>query len=157
LSKHNYSQYSSNKKTPTGNNSDDKSTLIVDDLVPETKKVVDAAKPPEPTIVRETVDTVKLPKTVTGVVANCTKLNMRVAPVVDAEIVTVTGVVANCTKLNMRVAPVVDAEIVTVIEAGTKVFIDVAKSTDEWFSVRIGNNSEGYNGYCMKKFIDARL
>ena len=122
MSKHNYSQYSSNKKTAAGNKSEDKSTMTV----------VEPSKPTEPVLVRETVDTVKLPKTV-------------------------VGSVANCNKLNVRVAPVAGAEIVTVIEAGTKVIINVAESTDEWFSVRIGNNAEGYNGYCMKKFIDARL
>lgn len=80
-----------------------------------------------------------------------------VEPVKPVKPKTVTGTVANCAKLNVRVAPVVGAEVVTIIEAGTKVIVDVAKSTDEWFSVSIDNGTEGFNGYCMKKFVETSL
>ena len=70
---------------------------------------------------------------------------------------TVTGTVANCTKLNVRTKPSLTADVVTVITAGEKVTINVDKSNREWFCVAVDNGEHGYNGYCMKKFITAKL
>lgn len=50
----------------------------------------------------------------------------------------VIGVVCNCEKLNIRVAPNKDADIVTVIRKDTQVTIDEAKSTDDFYAVENG-------------------
>lgn len=114
MPKHNYSQYA-NKK----NDNDD----MTGDWVTPTYTAV------EPELVVETVETVELPKKVTGVVNNCARLNVRSKP--DAT-----------------------ADVVCVLNAKFEVEIDVTKSNDEWFSVC---TAAGIEGYCMKKFVDARL
>ena len=115
MSKHNYSQYSNknqqNKPKP------------IDNPVP--KPVSDV----KPVLVKETVETVAIPETIEGVVANCAKLNVRVAP-----------------------NPM--ADIVCVLDAMSEIEIDVSKSTDEWFKICTAIGAEGY---CMRKFIDAHL
>lgn len=75
-----------------------------------------------------------------------------VAPVVEAvpEIPAI-GVVANCSKLNVRIKPAAGAQVVTVIDAGTQVEIDESKSTAEWYKVIVPTVNEGY---CMRKFIN---
>ena len=109
MSNHNYSQYSERKKT-------EPETPIVE---PEVKLDV----------VEETVETVTLPETVTGTVANCSKLNVRAK--------------ADAT-----------ADVVCVIDVGSEVEINVAKSNADWLSVC---TVTGIEGYCMRKFVDARL
>lgn len=66
----------------------------------------------------------------------------------------VTGVVANCNKLNVRRKPEAGALVVSVINAGTVVEIDEAKSTADWYKVIVPAVNEGY---CMRKFINANL
>lgn len=80
-------------------------------------------------LVEESVETVALPETVSGIVINCTKLNVRAEP-------------------NMT------AEVLCVLDASSEIEIDPAKSTSEWVSVC---TAVGIEGYCMRKFIDARL
>ena len=123
MSNHNYSQYS-NKKNNNQNHNHSNPNL---NKIPE----VAIVEPPKPVVnlVEETVETVKLPETVTGVVANCGKLNVRVAP-----------------------NPM--ADIVCVLNAQTEVVINVAESTDDWFSIC---TAAGIEGYCMRQYIDARL
>lgn len=125
MSKHNYSQYSK-KKHDEGKSCVKKDDfLIIDDLVetPATKET------PEIKMVVETVDTVALPKTI-------------------------TGFVTNCSKLNVRVEPSIDADVVCVLNSATEVEIDLDNSTDEWFSIC---TAAGIDGYCMRKFINAKL
>jgi SH3-like domain-containing protein len=86
-------------------------------------------RPDEVKMVVETVDTATLPKTV-------------------------KGVVAHCTKLNVRSEPSITAEVVCVLDARSEVKIDVSKSTSEWLSVCTASGAEGY---CMREFVDARL
>lgn len=62
----------------------------------------------------------------------------------------VMGVVANCKYLNVRTQASADATVVAIIEAGTEVLVDKAKSTDAFYSVQI---SSKIKGYCMKKYI----
>lgn len=79
------------------------------------------------------------------------------APVVEAptpQPAIVTGVVANCTKLNVRAKAAADAAVVCVINAGTEVTINIKKSKEEWFKVK---TVAGVEGYCMRKFINANL
>lgn len=62
----------------------------------------------------------------------------------------VTGVVANCAKLNVRNTPKLGGEIVGVLDAGSEVEIFVDESTDTFFKVKTGD----IEGYCMKMYID---
>jgi SH3-like domain-containing protein len=103
-------------------------TAIPEVEVEETAAVIENVEP-EIQIMEETVETVTLPETVTGTVVNCGRLNVRVAP--------------NAT-----------ADIVCVLNVAAEVEINLAKSTDEWFSVC---TATGVEGYCMRKFVDASL
>ena len=115
MSKHNYSQYSGNKN----HNKPDKSRVAA-----SAAPVTSAVKPME-----ETVETVTLPKRVTGVVVNCVRLNVR-------ENVTV------------------DSDIVCVLNAGSEVEIDIDKSPENWFYVY---SAIGAEGYCMRQYIEAHM
>lgn len=66
------------------------------------------------------------------------------------EIESTKGVVANCKKLNVRQNPFPTAPIVKVINEGTAVEIDDENSTINFYKV----SGKGFDGYCMKKFID---
>lgn len=124
MAKRDYSKYS-NKKNEEINQEDDI-------LTPEVEVEVDAPEvkmEPEVETVEEPVEAVPAPKTVKGVIANCSRLNVRVAPNAGA-----------------TVACVLDAKAV--------VEIDMTKSTDEWFSIC---TAAGTEGYCMRKFVNARL
>jgi uncharacterized protein YgiM (DUF1202 family) len=125
MSKHNYSQYSNKKNaTPVAPVDEPEVSEVIAEVVTEPAPEV------EPVV--ETVDTVKLPETV-------------------------TGVVVNCAKLNVRTEPSITADVVGVISAMSEIKIDTNKSVAEWFYVSVDNGKHGYNGYCMKKFVDARL
>ena len=63
----------------------------------------------------------------------------------------VTGIVANCARLNVRKKPNADAEVVCVIDRSTKVLIDETKSTKNFYKVCAEIGAEGY---CMKQFIE---
>lgn len=124
MSKHNYSQYSK-KKHDEGKSCVKKDDfLIIDDLV-ETP----AKETPEIKMVVESVDTVALPKTV-------------------------NGFVSDCNKLNVRVQPDIEADVVCVLDHATEVVICLDDSTDEWFSIC---TAAGIEGFCMRKFINAKL
>ena len=69
---------------------------------------------------------------------------------VEEAVVTLRGVVTGCTKLNVRVAPVMGATVVCEIARNAKVNVYPDKSTDEWFSVC---TEAGIEGFCMKQFI----
>lgn len=126
MANHNYSQYSNNSKKNGGKKNPvaEVETKVDEVTASEVKMEV------EPVI--ETVETKEVPKTV-------------------------TGTVANCTKLNVRTKPSLTADVVTVITAGENVTINVDKSNREWFCVTVDNGTTGYNGYCMKKFVTAKL
>lgn len=66
------------------------------------------------------------------------------------------GVVDNCDKLNVRFEPNVKSEVACVIAKGTKVVVEKSGSTKDFYkvhSVDDGNATEGFNGFCMKKYI----
>lgn len=109
-SKHNYSQYS--KKTAPN---------IPPSSAPEVKM--------EPELVKETVDTITLPKNV-------------------------NGVVVNCSKLNVREEPSIESAVICVLDVMSEIEIDVTKSDNEWVKV---HTVTGVEGYCMRKFVDAHL
>lgn len=135
MAKHNYSQYSNNKKNPTTET--ETKDIIVEDVSVETKapevkmevESKDTTKTTKPAVMHETVETKEVPKIV-------------------------TGTVANCAKLNVRTKPSLTADVVTVVDAGTKLTINIDKSNREWLCVATDN---GDKGYCMKKFVAAKL
>lgn len=96
---------------------------------PEAVEVVEAVTPAPVSEVVETVETMTPPKSVIGTVANCLKLNIRVKPAVTAD--------AMC-----------------VVDMNSKLTIDPANSSDEWLAVTTVN---GDKGFCMKKFVNAKL
>lgn len=124
MSKHNYSQYSNAKKYD--NKSNDEEMVEHDNPIKHADFVeeVDAVK-----MVEETVKTVPIPKTI-------------------------NGVVSNCTKLNIRKDPSVHAEILGVVDADSEMKIDMDKSNDKWFYV---STAVGIDGYCMRDFVNAKL
>lgn len=123
MSKHNYSQYSDKKKT---SNNQPKPNKVVTSTVPMNSS---PEVKMEMELVQETVDTVTLPKTV-------------------------SGVVVNCAKLNVREEPSADAEVVCVLDVMSEIKIDATKSDNEWFKIC---TASGVEGYCMRKFVDAYL
>lgn len=62
----------------------------------------------------------------------------------------ITGVVANCVKLNVRVIPEQYGKIRCVLNESSKVQIDEKESTDEYYKVY---TESGIEGYCKKEFI----
>ena len=119
MSRHNYSQYSK-QNNQTAEVEIEETNAVIENAEPQ----VDAV---EETV--ETVETVSQPEKVVGVVANCSKLNVRATP--DAT-----------------------ADVVCVIDVNSEVEIDVEKTTADWVSVC---TTTGIEGYCMRKFIEANL
>ena len=60
------------------------------------------------------------------------------------------GVVDNCVRLNIRVAPRITADVRLIIEKGDEVILCEKQPKGEWFRVRTQDNTEGF---CMKKYI----
>lgn len=75
-------------------------------------------------------------------------------PIEIAPAETAEGTVVNCAKLNVRAEPTMSADVVCVLDAMSEIEIIVDKSTKEWFYVC---TAIGVEGYCMRKFVDARL
>ncbi len=119
MSNHNYSQYSKKNETPT----------IV---TPEAKSE------PEITMTPAVVEAPEV------------KIEETTKPVVEA----LTGVVANCTRLNVRARADMAGAALCVLQAGAEIFIDIEGSTSDWYKV---HTAEGVDGYCMRKFINANL
>lgn len=63
------------------------------------------------------------------------------------------GVVEGCLKLNVREKPSIKSEVVRVIGVGDDLVIDEQESTEDFYKVSVDNGFEGFNGFCMKKFI----
>lgn len=60
------------------------------------------------------------------------------------------GVVDNCVRLNIRVAPRITADVRLIINKGDEVTLCEKQPKGEWFRVRTQDNTEGF---CMKKYI----
>lgn len=63
---------------------------------------------------------------------------------------TLTGKVAGCAKLNVRKTPSKDGEVLAIINEGSEVVINKIKSTMDFYAVC---TATGVEGFCMKKFI----
>lgn len=71
--------------------------------------------------------------------------------VVEEVVEDVVGIVENCTKLNVRVAPNSDADVECVILFDTEVIVNEKESTEDFYKVCLPS---GVEGYCMKRFIE---
>jgi len=60
------------------------------------------------------------------------------------------GWFADCLKLNVRKKPSADAEVLVTIDALSKVMVDMAESTNDFFKVV---TETGIEGFCMRKYI----
>lgn len=65
----------------------------------------------------------------------------------------VAGIVAGCTKLNVREHPNMDGSVVCVLPAATEVKVCTAHNYEDWYEVC---TASGVEGYCMKKFISVK-
>ena len=63
------------------------------------------------------------------------------------------GFVSGCSKLNIRKAPNVNADIECVVNEGSELKIDKSKSIEGWFNICTANGAEGY---CMSKFVEIK-
>ena len=134
MSKHNYSQYSNNKKNTIDETMVEEATVVEETAVVEETPMVIEETPVETTPVVDTDSGKKRAK--------------------SSKPTTVTGTVVNCNKLNVRANPNATADVVCVLDVNDEVKVNVAKSTDEWVSVCIVT---GIEGYCMRKFVEASL
>lgn len=66
------------------------------------------------------------------------------------EVKEIMGVVAGCDRLNVRADADSTAEILNTLAKGTKVQIDEAGSTKDFYKIY---TASGIEGYCMKQFI----
>lgn len=133
MSKHNYSQYSSNKKKPNYNKhqaaEEVESVITVATTEAEPAEIkMEYKTPVEHIYVNETPEVVETPKS--------TKPT--------------TGTVIGCNRLNVRVEPASNADVAAVIVRDSDVKIDAAKSNKDWFKI---TTAAGVEGYCMRNFI----
>ena len=61
------------------------------------------------------------------------------------------GIVVDCSRLNVRAKPRVDANVICVIERNSKVVIDEKDSTKNFYKIC---TAVGVEGYCMKQFVN---
>lgn len=144
MSNHNYSQYSNNKKKKTNDSRNvaqtpnkpkievDQVSFVKDAAVSENDFVTTVSAPAEPAEIKMESPKIETPKTTKHA----------------------SGVVFDCTKLNVRSDPSIDADILAVLNANSEVEIDLAKSTKEWFKII---TAAGIDGYCMRKFIKVTI
>ena len=64
------------------------------------------------------------------------------------------GAVVNCVKLNVRTNPHPNAHIDLTIDKGTEV--EITDSNGDFYHVRKGTATEGFTGWCMKKYIEIK-
>ena len=65
-----------------------------------------------------------------------------------------TGIVTNCSRLNIRKEPNVDSDIVCGVSNNTEVIIDEESSNDGFYKI---TTSAGIEGFCMKKYIEITM
>lgn len=71
----------------------------------------------------------------------------------DATVETVIGIVTDCAKLNIRKLPKPDADKVSVVDANTKLMVDLDGSTLKYYKVY---TESGVEGYCLKDYVAVR-
>lgn len=65
----------------------------------------------------------------------------------------IIGVVTDCLRLNIRMKPCKDSEVVAIATCLDELRIDCEESTDDWYAVC---TVAGIEGFCMKKFVAVR-
>ena len=130
--KHNYTQYSNKPNTE-----------VKMDNVPE---LIGVAKPD---MIVETAP-IGVAKSAEASVVKLVTEQVETKPVPE----TVTGMVDGWSKLNVRAEANLFADIVCVLDNRSEIAIDVGKSDRDWFFVC---TATGVEGYCMRKFVEARL
>lgn len=136
MSNHNYSKYS-NKKHNNNKPAVEPSYTVKMEVEPVETSIVSVTEPvevttmsvAEPAFMEETVETVAIPEII-------------------------KGTVANCMKLNVRVKPRADADVLCVLDVNSELEIDMEKSNSDWFHI---NTAAGVDGYCMRRFVNAKL
>lgn len=128
MSKRNYSQYSKNNNKPKRVNTEPAEVSEAVEEVLEVKEVEAEMVMPEIKMVEETVETVVLPKEIYGIIT--------------------------CARLNIRKGPSIKADVVCVLTEGVKMKLNLDRSTTEWFKV---STEDGVDGWCMRKFVEAKL
>lgn len=83
-------------------------------------------------------------------IRNCEINKTDIEEIAESPQMSMFGFVNNCSRLNIRKEPNLNAEVLYVADAGDELMIDPADSTDEWLHVC---NYGGIEGYCMKKYI----
>ena len=131
MSNHNYSQYSNNKKKKNHNK-------------PKTEETIEQFSTVEEEMVHEVVTTVSAPIEPAEVKMEYCKKEVETV---------VTGVVAGCSKLNVRAKPATDADVLTTLDVNSEVKVDPARSTREWVKV---TTAAGIDGYCMRRFVSVK-
>lgn len=66
------------------------------------------------------------------------------------------GIVIGCSKLNVRNNPAITAKVVCVIAKDTEVEVIENMLHGDFYYVRKGTPTEGFSGYCMKKYISIK-
>lgn len=127
MSRHNYSQYS--KADNKSNNRANTQTVPVEEPV----EIIDIVEN------TEAYDVINIVEKPTGIKAVSN---------------TVPGTVSDCVRLNVRVAPFANAEVACVLNVESQLEINLDESVEDWYKVC---TAAGIEGYCMKKFISARL
>lgn len=138
MSKHNYSQYS-NKKKRDGN---EKTNPFAN--------VNKTAANVEPLTVKMAVER---SETAHASAESTVEPVVLMGPI-ETIPETVTGIVANCAKLNVRSEPDITSDIVCVLDVTSEIEINVNESNGEWFKIC---TATGVEGYCMRKFVEAQL
>ena len=63
------------------------------------------------------------------------------------------GVVAKCSRLNIRKKAEATSEVVCIVNAGTELVIDKTYKNQNWLKVVTKDNKEGF---CMKEFVTVK-
>lgn len=66
------------------------------------------------------------------------------------DVMTTVGVVSNCERLRLRKLPNPNSQIICELNVGTKLEIDLDKSTIAFYKVC---TETGVEGYCMKQYV----
>lgn len=74
-------------------------------------------------------------------------------PVVETEPETVTGIVVNCAKLNVREQMNANSAILCVLPVSSEVKVITNEVHDDWCHVF---TTSGVDGFCMKKYISIK-
>lgn len=66
------------------------------------------------------------------------------------EVEPVYGRVVDCSRLNVRKKPTVNAEVLETVRKDSELVLDLIKSNEKWYKV---TTISGVEGYCMKQYI----